>query len=430
MRRPLSRLSSAAVAAVVTLGTLAGPASPAHADLPATGTTIGGDRLAATTTIVQRGAGAKKLPSVSASSYVLADLDTGAVLAARDAHGKYLPASTLKVLTYLAVQPVVTPEMTITATFEDESVDGSRVGIQNHKVYTADDLYRAMLMVSGNDAALALTHPVGGPKPAVTLMNAEAKRLQALDTTAKTVNGLDANGQATSAYDLALFGKAALKIPAFATYVTTKSSYFPLTGRGRFQIYTHDHLLLNYKGALGIKNGYTVAAGGTFIGAAERNGHRLVVALLHARPDVWREAGALLDWGFANASLVTPVGTLVDPVPPPAAAVDPSAPAAQPSAPASAGPGTPGVTTAAAAPAQGSSNGLVALVGGIGGGVLLAGVAALWASRRRRDRFPSFTDDDAVDGLPHTRAGGVEIVVPPTPQPTFTSNIRVYRSDE
>ena len=287
-------------------------------------------------------------------------------------------------------------------------------------------------MVSGNDAAMALSHPVGGPAAAVVKMTEEAKRLQALDTTVKTVSGLDAKGQASSAYDLALFGKAGLQIPAFNGYVMTKRADFPAPRKQHFEMFTHDHLLLNYEGALGIKNGYTVAAHASFIGAAGRNGHRLIVALMHAQPLVWHDAAALLDWGFANEDKVTPVGTLVDPVPPfvaPTAvpSTPPSANVTSPAVAAAAGPAPEAAGTAAAS----ATSIPIALVGGIGGGVLLAGVVALGISRRRRDRFPSFDDTDAVDGLSHGRRGAVtEIVVPPTPQPTFTSNIRVRRADE
>ena len=425
MPRTFARVSAAALSAAVAAATWLGPLTAAHA-----ATVIGGDELASHRTIVHLGPGAKPLPTLDASSFVLAYLDTGEVLAARDAHGRYLPASTIKVLTAITLLPLIPPATRIQATYDDTAVDGTRVGIVEHVKYSADDLFRAMLMVSGNDAAMALSHPLGGPAAAIVKMTAEAKRLQGFDTTVKTVDGLDAKGQVTSAYDLALFGKAGLQIPAFVTYVGTRTADFPAPRKRHFQMFTHDRLLINYEGALGIKNGYTNAAQATFVGAAGRNGHRLIVTLMHGQPLIWHDAAALLDWGFANEDKVTPVGTLVDPIPP----VVPGS--TTPSGGASAAASSPAIVAAPAVPtvdqsAAGSTTIPIALIGGIGGGVLLAGVVALWASRRRRDRFPSFHDIDAGDEMPHARRGAItEIVVPPTPAPTFTSNIRVRRSNE
>jgi D-alanyl-D-alanine carboxypeptidase (penicillin-binding protein 5/6) len=73
-------------------------------------------------------------------------------------------------------------------------------------------------------------------------------------------------------------------------------------------------LLLNYRGAFGVKNGYTVAAQASFVGAATRGGHRLIVALMHGEPELWKDAAHLLDWGFRADGVVTPVGRFVDPL--------------------------------------------------------------------------------------------------------------------
>jgi D-alanyl-D-alanine carboxypeptidase (penicillin-binding protein 5/6) len=179
MRRPLPRAFAAAATLALGVVTALGPASAAHG-----AGTIGGDGLATRGTVVHGLPGVASLPKVVASSFVLADLDTGQVLAARDPHGKYLPASTIKVLTAITLLPLIPPTTPIVATYDDAAVEGTRVGIVEKMTYTADDLFRAMLMVSGNDAALALSHAVGGPATAVAKMNAEAQRLQGLDTTA------------------------------------------------------------------------------------------------------------------------------------------------------------------------------------------------------------------------------------------------------
>ncbi len=260
---------------------------------------------------------AAPLPVLSAASFLVADLDTGEVLAARDAHGQFAPASTLKTLTAVALLPHLTPDQQVTPTFDDVNADGSKVGLDSSMSYPVLDLVKAMLMVSGNDAAGAVATAVGGQDAALTLMNDEARRLGALDTVAKTPSGLDAQGQLSSAYDLALIARAGLAMPVFRADVATQTSSIPAPGGTTIETYNHNKLLRTYQGALGIKNGYTVAARASFVGAAERDGHTLVVTLMRADPKVWQEGGQLLDWGFAALAAGTqPVGSLGEAVAP------------------------------------------------------------------------------------------------------------------
>lgn len=263
---------------------------------------------------------------LSAAGWLVADVDTGQVLAARDAHGRYAPASTLKVLTALALLPEVPPERVITPQRADVDVEGSKVGLLADSPYPAEQLYAALLMVSGNDAANALASAAGGPQTTSRLMNDEAERLGALDTRAVNPHGLDAEGQVSSPHDLAVLGRAALAEPRIADWVTTqRASMDTAPSEPPFDISNKNKLLYHYDGALGIKNGYTSRARASFIGAAERDGRRLVVSLMRADPKVWEEAGRLLDWGFAaSAAGAMPVGRLPeqDPVSGAAAAVD------------------------------------------------------------------------------------------------------------
>ncbi len=254
---------------------------------------------------------AAPLPTLTASSFLVADLGTGEVLAANDAHGQYAPASTLKTLTAVALLPKLSAGQRVTPTFDDVNVDGSKVGLVDTMSYPVEDLVRAMLMVSGNDAAGAVATAVGGQATATSLMNAEAQRLGAVDTVAKNSSGLDAEGQVSTAYDLALIARAGLALPTFRADVATQSSSIPAPDGATIQTYNHNKLLRNYAGALGIKNGYTVAARASFVGAATRDGRTLVVTLMRADPKVWAEGGELLDWGFAAlAAGVEPVGSL------------------------------------------------------------------------------------------------------------------------
>jgi D-alanyl-D-alanine carboxypeptidase (penicillin-binding protein 5/6) len=211
-------------------------------------------------------------------------------------------------------------------TQHDAGVDGSKVGLVPGMRYTVRKLFQCMLVVSANDAADALAQANGGTAQTLRDMNATARYLQADDTVAKTPSGLDGNGESSSAYDLALIARAGLQLPAFRKYIGTVRSTVPAPHHKHFQIFTHNYLLTSYRGAIGVKNGYTVAAQGTYIGAATRGGQTILVTLMHANPDFWPMARALLNWGFQATGKVTPVGTLVGPRQPPTH----HAPAAQP----------------------------------------------------------------------------------------------------
>jgi len=292
-------------------------AAPAQAEGP-----VGGARLTDPAVVVDGGPETAP-PPVSAASYVVADATSGAVLAAKDAHGGFAPASTLKTLTAVALLPVLDKGARVVPTFDDVNVDGSRVGLVQQLDYPVDELFSALLIVSANDSAGALATAAGGMPTAVGLLNAEAGRLQARDTHALNTSGLDADGQTSSAYDLALIARAGLQREDFRGYVGRQTSSIAAPDGRRIEIYNHNRLLRSYPGAIGVKNGYTDAARASFVGAATRDGHTLVVTLMRADPSVWKEAAALLDWGFAaTARGAAPVGRLVDPLPPPSAPVD------------------------------------------------------------------------------------------------------------
>ncbi|HEV2891116.1 MAG TPA: serine hydrolase [Frankiaceae bacterium] len=302
------RLRAAAVAVVASLAVVAPAAAPAYAEPP---DAVGGPALAAKGIVVDRGA--PPLPHVSAAGWLLADAGSGEVLAARNPHGRYLPASTLKTLTAVALLPEADLDATYDPTWEDVNIEGSKVGLTQGTRVSVGKLIEAMLVVSGNDAANAVANATGGLPAAVAKMNATAKRLQAYDTLARNPSGLDAPDQLTSPYDLALIARAGLSMPTFATYVSTLRSRMPAPGGKTFEMYNHNKLLTRYPGNIGIKTGYTLKARKTYVGAARRNGRTLVVTLLKAETS-YPDATALLDWGFANAGRVTPVGRLVDPL--------------------------------------------------------------------------------------------------------------------
>jgi D-alanyl-D-alanine carboxypeptidase (penicillin-binding protein 5/6) len=300
--------------AAPTMSAAAAPASPRDGDQ--TGP-IGGPLLGSAGVVVRRLPGAPPLPGgLAMGSWLVADADTGEVLAAKAPHERFLPASTLKTLTAITLIPRLAPTQLQKASYQDVAVDGSKVGLVTGYPYSVDLLLTAMLVVSGNDAADALAEAAGGIPRTVALMNAEARHLQALDTVARTPSGLDAPGESSSAYDLALIAREGLSMPAFRHYVSIVRAVVPAPRRRHFDIYTHNRLLTSYRGDIGIKNGYTVKAGGTYVGAATRGGHTIIVTLMHSTPDFWPQARQLLDWGFAAEGKVVPVGTLVAPADP------------------------------------------------------------------------------------------------------------------
>jgi D-alanyl-D-alanine carboxypeptidase (penicillin-binding protein 5/6) len=315
---------------------------------------------------------------VKASAFVIADAGTGQVLAARDPHGRYRPASTLKVLTAVALIPALNPDGTVVASQQAVSAEPNDIGLLAGHRYKISDLFTALLTISANDAAIALTQATGSFGRGMALINAEARHLNADDTVAVDPNGLDAPGQRTSAYDLALIGRQALRLPAFLRYDRVTGGLFPITTRKSVGLYNQNGLLTSYPGAIGGKIGWTSAAGATYVGMARRGGVTLIVTLLHcpALTEI-TSAEQLLNWGFAEDGQVRPVGTLVPPGSPPAA--PPGQPAvARPRAPASAGP------RAAGPGGSGGSSALVAA--GFSGVALVAAGFGFAYTRRSRHR--------------------------------------------
>ncbi len=305
------------------------PGDAPPAPLPVPAKPVGGDALGDCGLITA--AGTPPVPGdVSAEAWLVADLDSGDVIAARDPHGRHRPASIVKVLTALASLGELNVNKRIPGTQDDANSEGTRVGVAPGGVYTVNDLLHGLLMHSGNDAAHALAVQLGGMDTAIGKLNTLASKLGGRDTRVATPSGLDGPGMSTSVYDMALFYRYAWSNPTFAQIVATKSFDFPgRDGNPPYEIVNDNKLLNNYPGALGGKTGYTDDAGQTFVGAAERDGRRLLVVLMRGtRVPIapWEQAAHLLDYGFATAP-GTEVGTLVDPDPSltaPEPAVDPA----------------------------------------------------------------------------------------------------------
>ena len=319
------------------------------------------------------------LPRVPASAYVIADARTGAVLAAKDAHGLYPPASTLKVLTAITMLPRLRPNAAVLATKRAASVEPNIVGLIPGHRYKVRDLFRALLLISANDAAVALVQAGGSFAKGMALVNDEAYHLQAYDVTAKQPNGLPAPGQVVSAYDLALIARRALSMPAFMRYDSALAAKFPVSRHTRVTLVNQNYLLTGYRGGIGGKIGWTLKAGATYIGLARRHGVTLIVTILHATPlTEITSAERLLNWGFAADGRVRPVGVLVPPLAATRAAARKAA-------------GTAGAASALSG-AQGRSASTSVALGAAGSASLCAAVLGglAWLRRRgRRGRRPA-----------------------------------------
>ena len=278
--------------------------------------TVGGPQLAARGIIVHYPArGRRRLPRVPASAYVIADAGTGQVLAAKDPHGEFPPASTLKVLTAVTLIPLLNPDAEVVATRRATSVQPNVVGLKRGRRYQVSSLFKALLLISANDAAVSLAQATGSFHRAIALMNAEAHWLQAYDVLAKDPNGLPAAHQHVSAYDEALLARRALAMPAFMKYDSTLAARFHLKRRKWVTLVNQNALLMQYRGGIGGKIGWTDRARATYIGMARRHGVTLIVTILHARPLTEITSGErLLNWGFAMDHKVAPVGKLVPPL--------------------------------------------------------------------------------------------------------------------
>jgi D-alanyl-D-alanine carboxypeptidase len=246
---------------------------------------------------------------------LVADLDTGAVLWAKDANRDLPIASVTKLMTALIVDARTKPSDRVRISRRAVAAQGSRVGLLPlYKRVPLTALQYGLLLPSGNDAAVALAEHVGGSvEEFVDLMNAQAKAMGMTCTRFGSPSGFeevkrqrDAKNRSCAA-DLAILARVVLDRRRLAKIVATRDVVrpFPIKGRKLF-LHNHNPLLRDsYPGTLGLKTGYTDAAGRTFVGAARRGGHRLVVVLLRT-PDIGRQAEALLDAGFRTLGVRTP----------------------------------------------------------------------------------------------------------------------------
>ncbi len=155
---------------------------------------------------------------ISAESWLVADLDTGDVIAAKDPHARHRPASIIKVLVAMQALRDLPIHKVVAGTPDDAAAEGTKVGIGDGGHYSIRDILHGLLMHSGNDAAHALAMQMGGMDATLTKLNDLASKLGGRDTRVATPSGLDGPGMSTSAYDIGLFYRYAWQNPTFAEH--------------------------------------------------------------------------------------------------------------------------------------------------------------------------------------------------------------------
>ncbi|MGI5356989.1 D-alanyl-D-alanine carboxypeptidase family protein [Streptomyces sp. CA-252508] len=300
---------------------------------PAVMSTVGGAKLGRPGTQVNLAPGVPVLPKeVTGRSWIVADAESGDVLASHNAHWRLPPASTLKMLFADTLLPKLPRNRSHVVAPEELAKVGpgsSLVGVKEKQAYTVHDLWLGVFLRSGNDAVHVLSAMNGGIARTVQDMNARAAELQALDTHVVSPDGYDAVSQVSSAYDLTLIARSGMQNKDFREYCSTPRAKFPgevkpgNKKRSTFEIQNTNRLLTGdfgipaYQGIAGVKNGSTTHAGATFTGVAERGGKVLLVTVMNPSAKeghaVYKEAARLLDWGFSAAGKVRPVGELVPP---------------------------------------------------------------------------------------------------------------------
>ena len=255
-------------------------------------------------------------PQVTADGAILIDANSGNILFEKNKDTRFFPASTTKIMTALLVlENCKLDDKVIVGTKPSSFVDGNKIYIFKDEEFTVQQLLYALLLESANDVAIALAEHVSGTEEAfASLMTERAKELGCKNTHFVNAHGLDDPNHYTTAYDLSLIAKEAMKNEDFRKIITTRSYFIPPTNKQPLKrpLNLRNNIVLNTKyhvdGADGIKTGYTTIAGHSFAGSALRGDTRLIVVLLHdKKPGLWEDAQALLNYGFDNFKTVKKV---------------------------------------------------------------------------------------------------------------------------
>jgi D-alanyl-D-alanine carboxypeptidase len=253
---------------------------------------------------------------VRARYAILVDPATGEVLWGRRSRTPAPPASLTKMLTALAVRASLDLDTVTVASKAAAAQPARRLAVRRGQRLTVEQALKALMIVSANDVAVMLAEAAGGSVPRFArAMDAESARLGLRGSSWRNPNGLDAPGHRSTAFDLAILARAVLRDPWLARVVRKRHAAFISPGGRRHSLTARSRFLLGYRGAVGVKTGFTDDAGHCLAAAATRGGRTLVAVVLHS-PDNAADAGRMLDWGFANGRSAGTGLRLPDPVPP------------------------------------------------------------------------------------------------------------------
>lgn len=247
---------------------------------------------------------------IKAKSVVLMEPYTGNVLYENNADERLAPASITKIMSLLLVMEAIeneklTLDTKVTASEHAASMGGSQIWLEVGEEMTVDELLRASVIASANDATVALAEAVSGSEETfVALMNERAKELGMKNTTFVNCCGLDTDGHLTSGRDVAIMASALIKHALIKKYSTV---WMDALRNGKSELTNTNKLVRYYSGATGLKTGTTSKAGCCVAATAERDGMELVAVVMGGETSNERFTGAkkLLDYGFANWSFVT-----------------------------------------------------------------------------------------------------------------------------
>ena len=252
-------------------------------------------------------------PAVSCPSALLMEKQTGTVLFAQDEHTPREPASVTKIMTLLLVMEAIDSgalsyDDVVTGSAHAAGMGGSQIWLKENEQMTVRDLLKAVCIVSGNDAAVALAEHLAGSEDAfVERMNARAQELGMNDTHFVNCTGLPADGHVTSAYDIALMSRELIwRHPDIRRFTTI---WMDSLRDGASMLVNTNKLVRFYPGTTGLKTGSTSSAGYCISATAEKDGMELIAVVLGGSTSDKRFADAktLLNYGFASYSLVTVV---------------------------------------------------------------------------------------------------------------------------
>ncbi len=239
--------------------------------------------------------------SVSAESAIMIDAETGRIVYEKNADERLSMASTTKIITAIAAIENGNPADIVTVSENAASTEGSSVWLSPGEKLTLSELLYALLLESGNDAAVAIAEHVGGSAEGfASIMNEVCLKAGASSTNCVTASGLDDEMHYTTASDMAKIARYAMRSEVFREIVSTEKATIPWEGKDWDRtLVNHNKLLTMYDGVDGIKTGYTKKSGRCLVSSAEKDGWRLIVVTLNA-PDDWNDHIKLFDYAYST----------------------------------------------------------------------------------------------------------------------------------